>query len=187
MQKAKAVDLPDHIDYKLKILFVGINPGLRSTQLGHHYAGHSNRFWKLFNEAKYIDTPLSYHDDWRLPKWGYGLTNIVDRPTAKIQELTDQDYLNGRTRLLTKVEHYRPKIMALLSITVKNILLLTDPKNSLDRKKINTSSPIGLQDYDFGGALVFILPNPSGRNTHYSFQDMLRLFRQLRRLSQKTL
>ena len=131
MQRVKTTGLPDHIDYGLKILFVGINPSVRSAQLGHHYAGHSNRFWKLLNEAKFIDVPLTYHDDWRLPEWGYGLTNIVEQPTAGIKDLTAQDYLNGRTRLLTKVEHYRPKIMALLGITVKKILLLTEPKTSI--------------------------------------------------------
>lgn len=185
MQRVKTTGLPDHIDYGLKILFVGINPSVRSAQLGHHYAGYSNRFWKLLNEAKFVDVPLTYHDDWRLPEWGYGLTNIIDQPTAGIQDLTAQDYLKGRTRLLDKAQHYQPRIIALLGITMKNILLSRDLKTSLDRKKSQISSPIGLQHQDFGGSLVFVLPNPSGRNAHYSFHNMLRLFRQLRRLSQK--
>ena len=183
MQRVNTSGLPDHIDYGLKILFVGINPSLRSAQLGHHYAGHSNRFWKLLNETKYIDVPLTYHDDWRLPEWKYGLTNIVDRPTAGIQELTAQDYRNGRTRLLAKVEHYQPRIIALLGITVKNMLLSEDLSTSLSKTKNKTSSPIGLQHQNFGRSLVFVLPNPSGRNAYYSFQKMIRIFRQLRRLS----
>ena len=183
MQRAKTSGLSDHIDYKLRILFVGINPSLRSAQLGHHYAGRSNRFWKLFNETQFVDVPLTYHDDWRLPEWGYGLTNIVARPTVGIQELTAQDYLNGRARLLAKVEHYKPMIIALLGITAKNMLLSGDLSTSLRKKQKQTSQRIGLQHQDFSESLVFVLPNPSGRNAHYSFQNMLRFFHQLRRLS----
>lgn len=165
--------LPDHIGPNLQVLFVGINPGLRSAEVGHHYAGHSNRFWKLLYDSRCIPIPLTYQDDWRLPEWGYGLTNIVDRPTAGIHELTTEDYSKGRKALLRKVHRYQPRLITLLGITVKQALFPVAANGPQSR--------VGLQDLDFGGVTVFVLPNPSGRNAHYSYQMMLTLFRQLRR------
>src|SRR4051794_3850769 len=69
--------LPDRIDAGVRILFVGINPGLRPAELGHHFAGFSNRFWKLLYDSQLVTEPLSCHEDWRLPEWGLGLTNII--------------------------------------------------------------------------------------------------------------
>jgi double-stranded uracil-DNA glycosylase len=176
--------LPDHIRSGVQVLFVGINPGLKSAEVGHHYAGHSNRFWKLLYEAKCVPTPLSYHEDGQLPTWGYGLTNIVDRPTSGIHELTALDYSKGRKTLLKKVRRYRPKLIALLGITVSKVLFPAIPTKSPGKKNPDTRSPVGLQQDEFGGASVFVLPNPSGRNAHYPYQEMLALFRQLRRLRQ---
>ncbi len=177
--------LPDHIQLGVRILFIGINPGLRSAEVSHHYAGHSNRFWKLLYESNCVPVPLTYHDDWRLPEWGYGLTNIVERPTTGIHELTTVDYTKGRKTLLMKIRRYRPKIMAVLGITVRNALFPTTTHTPAREKTIKHQSRVGLQNEKFGGATVFVLPNPSGRNAHYSFDQMLNLFRQLRNLSKK--
>lgn len=173
--------LPDHIRPDVRILFVGINPGLRSAELGHHYAGYSNRFWKLLYESQCVPIPLTYRDDWRLPEWGYGLTNLVERPTTGIAELTTLDYTKGRQILLKKIQSYQPSMIAVLGITVGKILL----PPPLPSKKMNSQQPshVGLQTEEFGGAPVFVLPNPSGKNAHYSFQDMLVLFHQLLRYS----
>jgi len=176
--------LSDHIHPDVQILFVGINPGLRSAAVRHHYAGHSNRFWKLLFESQCIPLPLTYQDDWRLPEWGYGLTNIVARPTSGMHDLTPLDYTKGRITLLRKVRQYQPKILALLGITVRNALYSSTPKTKSGEKKIHPHPRVGLQEDMFGGAQVFVLPNPSGRNAHYSFHDMLELFLQLRGLSQ---
>jgi G:T/U-mismatch repair DNA glycosylase len=92
--------LPDHLRPELNIVFVGINPGRRSAELGHHYAGHSNRFWKLIYDANLVPEPLSYRDDGRLPEWGLGLTNLVSRSTASMASLTLQDYAAGRLVLM---------------------------------------------------------------------------------------
>ena len=176
--------LPDHIRPDVQLLFVGINPGLRSAAVGHHYAGYSNRFWKLLFESQCIPLPLTYQDDWRLPEWGYGLTNIVARPTSGIDELTSFDYTKGRITLLRKVRRYQPKMLALLGITIGNALHPSMPKAKSREKKTHPSPRVGLQENSFGGARIFVLPNPSGRNAHYSFHDMLELFLQLRGLSQ---
>jgi TDG/mug DNA glycosylase family protein len=76
--------LRDRISAGVRVLFVGINPGVRSALTGHHFAGFSNRFWKLLHESGLVPEPISYEDDDRLPEWGYGMTNIVPRPTPGI-------------------------------------------------------------------------------------------------------
>ncbi|MDT7041497.1 mismatch-specific DNA-glycosylase [Candidatus Nitronereus thalassa] len=177
--------LPDHIRPGVKVLFVGINPGLRSSQLGHHYAGHSNRFWKLLYEANCVPSPLTYHQDGQLPTWGYGLTNIVDRPTSGTHELTALDFSKGRQALLKKVMRYRPKLVALLGLTIRKALFSAIHTTKPGKNKPNSRPTVGLQTEKFGGALVFVLPNPSGRNAHYSYHEMLRLFRQLHRLNRR--
>src|ERR687895_1555914 len=98
-----ALRLRDRIAPNLRVLFVGINPGVRSAITGHHFAGHSNRFWKLLWDARLVPEPITYLDDDRLPEWGYGITNIVARATAGIDELTIEDYRAGAQRLLGKV------------------------------------------------------------------------------------
>ena len=118
MSKAREVKLPDHIQIGVRVLFVGINPGIRSAIVGHHFAGYSNRFWKLMYGARLIPFPLTYKDDWRLPEWGFGLTNIVARCTSGIQALRKQEYARGKTQLLRKVRRYQPQIIALLGVTL---------------------------------------------------------------------
>lgn len=163
--------LPDHIRPGLKILFVGINPGLRSATLGHHYAGASNRFWKLLYEANLVPERLSYRDDARLPEWGLGLTNVVHRATAGINDLTPEDYTTGRLILLRKVRRYRPRVVALLGITLYPILFPLEPKQ--------TGRTPGLQSVMLHASRIVLLPNPSGRNASYSYQAMLNAFRTL--------
>ncbi len=176
--------LPDHIRPGVQILFVGINPGLRSAEVGHHYAGHSNRFWKVLYESKCVPQPLTYQDDWRLPDWGYGLTNIINRPTAGTKELTPLDYSKGRATLRRTILRYRPKIIALLGITMKTTLFPAMGRTRSGKKHQGPESTVGLQHECFGETPVFVLPNPSGRNAHYSYHDMVTLFRQLRDLNQ---
>jgi len=163
--------LTDHIKPGVQILFVGINPGLRSAATGHHFAGYSNRFWKLLFESKLVPEPLSHQDDWRLPDWGLGLTNIIQRPSAGIDVLKPQEYLAGRKRLIATVKHYRPHAVALLGITIYRTLF---PDHQTGRISL------GLQAKTLAGRSVFVLPNPSGRNAHYSYPMMLAAFRTLR-------
>jgi TDG/mug DNA glycosylase family protein len=152
------------------VLFVGINPGVRSALTGHHFAGFSNRFWKLLFESKLVGERLTYLDDDRLPDYGYGITNIVARPTRSIEDLRPADYVTGRLRLRAKVRRRRPALVALVGVTVYRAMFPA-------RRGAVT---IGLQEEHIGGASVFVLPNPSGRNAHYSYADMLRGFRLMR-------
>src|SRR4029450_13687680 len=92
-----ALRLEDRIAPGLRVLFVGINPGGRSALTGHHFAGFSNRFWKLLFRSGLVPEALTYVDDDRLPEWGYGITNIVARPTRGIDQLRPEEYVAGRS------------------------------------------------------------------------------------------
>jgi double-stranded uracil-DNA glycosylase len=162
--------LRDRIRPGVRVLFVGINPGVRSAQTGHHFAGFSNRFWKLLFQSGLVPHPLTYADDDRLPEWGYGITNVVARPTRGIDELRPEEYVIGRRRLSAKVRRYRPRVVAFVGITVYRAMF---PQQG---GPVHT----GLQAQRIGESRVFVLPNTSGRNAHYSFARMLAAFESLR-------
>ena len=84
--------LKDRTGPGLRVLFVGINPGIRSAQMGHHFAGYSNRFWKLLYESQLVPEPIGTEDDHRLPEWGFGITNLVPRATPGIDTLAPAEY-----------------------------------------------------------------------------------------------
>ena len=163
--------LRDRIRPGVRVLFVGINPGIRSSLTGHHFAGFSNRFWKLLFESKLVPEPIAFADDDRLPEWGYGITNIVPRPTPGIDTLRPEEYVEGRARLRAKVRRHRPAVVALVGATVFRAMF---------PERRGSVSP-GLQEERLGDSAVFVLPNPSGRNANYSYAEMLAAFRALRR------
>jgi TDG/mug DNA glycosylase family protein len=156
--------LRDRIRPGVRVLFVGINPGLRSAATGHHFAGYSNRFWKLLYESRLVDEPVTFLDDDRLPGWGFGITNLVARPTAGIDSLSPDEYRDGRRALERKIVRYRPALVALVGVTLCRALFG------------GRSCGLGLQRQRLAGAEVFVLPNPSGRNAHFSHDAMKRAF-----------
>jgi TDG/mug DNA glycosylase family protein len=153
------------------VLFVGINPGIRSSLTGHHFAGFSNRFWKLLFDARLVPERIECKDDVRLPEWGYGVTNIVARPTPGIDTLRPEEYVAGRARLRRKVLRYRPTVVALVGVTVFRALF---PER-------RGAVRLGRQAEKIGDSIVFVLPNPSGRNANFTYAEMLAAFRALRR------
>src|SRR5512132_3344612 len=102
--------LRDRLRPGVCVLFVGINPGVRSALTGHHFAGFSNRFWKLLFESRLVPERITFVDDDRLPEWGYGITNIVPRATPGIDTLRPEEFVAGRDRLRRKIYRYRPSI-----------------------------------------------------------------------------
>lgn len=158
--------LRDRVERGVRVLFVGINPGIRSSLTGHHFAGFSNRFWKLLYESRLVPEPIAYTDDDRLPQWGYGITNIVARPTPGIDTLRPQEYVDGRARLRRKVLRHRPAVVAAVGVTVFRALY-PGRKGAV---------PLGLQPERIGDSAIFVLPNPSGRNANYSYAEMLDAF-----------
>src|SRR5437667_3373261 len=95
--------LKDRVGPGVRVLFVGINPGVRSAALGHHFAGYSNRFWKLLFESGLVPEAIATEDDHRLPEWGYGITNLISRATPGIDALGPQEYVMGERALRRKV------------------------------------------------------------------------------------
>jgi double-stranded uracil-DNA glycosylase len=165
--------LQDRLCPEARILFVGINPGLRSAAVGHHFAGPSNRFWKLLFESGLVSERLTYEQDWRLPEWGLGLTNIIGRSTVGVGELSPGEYRTGVAALERKIRRYRPQTVAFLGVTIYRMLFPSPKAGRL--------SDLGLTRARLAEAPVFLLPNPSGRNAHYSYDQMLRVFIRLHR------
>jgi len=166
--------LRDRLKPGVRILFVGINPGQRSEAIGHHFAGYSNRFWPLLYESKLIPERIRAEDDDRLAEWGLGITNLVPRMTPGIDTLRPQEYIDGARVLRRKVRRFKPSIVALVGVTLFR---------SLFRRRSGEHVSLGLQEEEFEGARVFVLPNPSGRNANFSYAEMLVAFRALRRVS----
>ena len=156
---------------------VGINPGLRSAATGHHFAGYSNRFWKLLRESNLVPGPVTFLDDGRLSEWGLGITNLVPRASRGIDELCPGEYQAGRRALFRKVARYRPEVLALVGVTLYRTLFV----NGESDRRLSGPLRLGLQPEVVSGARLFVLPNPSGRNAHYSYDEMLDAFVALRR------
>jgi TDG/mug DNA glycosylase family protein len=165
--------LKDHVRPPVLAVFVGINPGVRSGAIGHHFAGYSNRFWKLLYDARLVDEPIAAEDDGRLPEWGLGITNLIGRVTPGIDTLRPDEYVSGERRLRRKIRRWRPQVVALLGVTLYRVVF--------DRRAAERVA-LGLQRETFEGSRVFVLPNPSGRNANFSYSEMLTAFRSLRRL-----
>jgi double-stranded uracil-DNA glycosylase len=163
--------LKDRIEPGVRVLFVGINPGMRSEQTGHHFAGYSNRFWKLLSESGLVPQPLTYLDDDRLPEWGFGMTNLVPRATPGVNDLSPAEYIAGRAALERKIRRFKPQIVALIGVSLARALL-SGKRAALE---------VGPHTETLAGAPVFVLPNPSGRNAHFSYARMLEVFTDLKR------
>ena len=162
--------LPDRVQIPVRTLFVGINPGVRSALIGHHFAGHSNRFWRLLYESGLVPEPIAFADDGRLPSWGFGLTNLVPRPTPGIDTLSPPEYVSGLRALRRKVRRWKPDVVALVGVMAYRAIY---------KKGGGGPLRIGRQTERFEGAELFVLPNPSGRNANFSYAEMLDAFRGL--------
>ncbi|MCU9613555.1 mismatch-specific DNA-glycosylase [Caldibacillus lycopersici] len=103
--------ISDHLKHNLDIIFVGFNPSLKSGELGHHYANPNNRFWKLLFESGLTPRKYAPEEDAKLLELGYGLTNIVSRPTKAADEITKEEYQQGRILLKQKIEYYSPLVV----------------------------------------------------------------------------
>ena len=173
--------LRDRIKPGLRLLFVGINPGVRSALTGHHFAGYSNRFWKLLYESRLVPESITSADDARLLEWGYGVTNLVARPSPGIDDLRPQEYLDGWKTLSAKVRRYRPGAMALVGVTAyRAVLPLLRASEGKPAPPQAPSSGVGPAPHRLHGTRVFVLPNPSGRNANFTYAEMLEAFVSLR-------
>jgi len=167
--------LPARLCPRPRILFVGINPSLRSAEVGHHFAGPGNPFWRLLYAAKLIPDAFTYEDDARLPSCGLALTNIVPRATRAASELTPDEFKAGRVQLARLIARVNPEIVAFVGVTVYRAFF--GPRVSLGT---------GATPERIGDARVFVLPNPSGLNAAYpGFRDKLVWFKRLKRYAER--
>jgi TDG/mug DNA glycosylase family protein len=161
----------DVIAPDLRVLFCGINPGLYTAAVGHHFARPGNRFWPALYAAGFTDRLLSPFDERELLKSGYGITNVVPRATASADMLTKEEIVAGGERLRAKVLRYRPRILAVLGLGAYRTAF-NQPK-----------AVVGPQEERMGNTRLWVLPNPSGLNANYQAADLARLFRDLRESS----
>jgi TDG/mug DNA glycosylase family protein len=168
---AANITLKDVIAPGLNVLFCGINPGLYSAAIGHHFGRPGNRFWPTLHNSGFTPRLFTPYDEQELLPLGYGITNVVNRASAVADELTRDEILAGGKLLVRKVKRVRPRFLAVLGIGAYRIAL-NQPKAKL-----------GLQTETIGDTRVWVLPNPSGLNAHFQIDGLATLFRELKTAS----
>ncbi len=157
----------DLIDYNLKVLFCGINPGMWSGATGFHFAKPGNRFWKALHLAGFSDRVLHPSEEHELLENGYGITSFCKRTTARADELSNEEIVQGGKLLIKKIKKYKPQTLAVLGIGAYRIAFQ-------DKK-----AQLGLQEKQIGDTKIRLLPNPSGLNAHYQLNDLAKLFSEI--------
>ena len=161
--------VPDLIAKDLIVLFAGINPGLYTAAIGHHFGRPGNRFWPALHGGGFTPRVFSPFEESLLLDLKYGITNVVERATVRADELTADELRAGGRRLEAKVKRWRPTVVAIVGIGPYRII------------SGNKEAGVGLQKDRFGGSRAWVLPNPSGLNAHYQPAALAQLFGELRR------
>ncbi|MFB7324709.1 G/U mismatch-specific DNA glycosylase [Streptomyces sp. NPDC056190] len=168
LEAARDRPVPDVVADGLRVLFCGINPGLMTAATGQHFARPGNRFWPVLHRSGFTPRLMKPAEQGELLSYGLGITNVVARPTARAQELTPQEYWDGGRLLALKVARLRPRWLAVVGVTAYRAAFG-------DR-----TAQVGLQERTFGETRVWVLPNPSGLNAHWTAETMAEEFARLR-------
>jgi TDG/mug DNA glycosylase family protein len=166
--------LADLVGPDLRVLFCGINPGKLSGELGLHFARRGNRFWRLLCEGGFTPSVLSPEEQHVLPGLGVGITNLVGRVTAAASELSAPELREGAALLEGNVEKLRPRSVAVLGLQAYRTAFR------------RPGATIGPQPERLGGALLWLLPNPSGLQARYQVPEMTEMFASLYVATEKT-
>lgn len=161
-------DVEDVIAPGLRVLFCGINPGVRSGATGHHFAHPGNRFWPALHRSGFTPRRLAPSEQHELLDYGLGITNLVARTTARADELTAGELREGGRNLTRKLAEYRPRWLAMVGITAF--------RAAFGRPR----AAVGPQDEQVSGVDVWLLPNPSGLNAHWTPDQLAAEFAALR-------
>lgn len=189
MESAKTIEtLPDYLTQGLKLVLVGINPGLISARQGHYFARKTNRFWPAFSRSQ-----LSAHvraglgrellgpeDDSLLPAFGIGLTDLVKRPSGNAGELSRMEFEAEAPRLRARLENCAPRVAAFHGVTAYRAFA----RDALgqDARQIG----LGAQAPRVGETRLFVIPNPSPANAHYRPEDYVVWYDRLDQFLQET-
>jgi TDG/mug DNA glycosylase family protein len=165
---ARDLTIPDIVAPGLRVLFSGINPGLYSAATGHHFARPGNRFWPALHRSGFTPRQLRPDEQAQLLGLGLGITNIVARATARADELTDQELRDGGRALLAKAERLAPRWLAVVGVTAYRTAFG------------HARAAVGPQDLTAGDARLWVLPNPSGLNAHWTVGTLAEEFGRLR-------
>jgi TDG/mug DNA glycosylase family protein len=166
---ARGGSVPDQIAPGLKLLFCGINPGLYSAAVSHHFARPGNRFWKVLFQAGFTNRQIAPSEETELLTLGYGITNIVDFATAQASELSLQMLQAGAALLEKKVAEFYPKVVAVLGI------------DAFRKAFSRPDATVGPQVERLSETEVWVMPSPSGINASYQMADLVRIFAELKR------
>lgn len=168
LEAARERTLDDVIAKDLRILFVGINPGLYSAAIGHNFGRPGNRFWPVLARAGLTPRQLAPHEERELLDHGLGITNIAARATARAESLSRAELIAGAEILRAKIRRYRPRAVAVLGVTAYRVAF-AEPKAKLGPLPSTALPP----------AIGWVLPNPSGLNAHHPLPVLTQLFREL--------
>ncbi|UXX97544.1 G/U mismatch-specific DNA glycosylase [Streptomyces sp. AD2-2] len=160
--------VPDVVADGLAVLFCGINPGLMTAATGHHFARPGNRFWPVLHLSGFTPRLMKPSEQGELLSYGLGITNVVARATARADELSAEEYRAGGQLLASKLTGWKPRWLAVLGVTAY--------RAAFDDKK----AQVGPQERTFGDTRVWVLPNPSGLNAHWTAATMAEEFGRLR-------
>jgi double-stranded uracil-DNA glycosylase len=164
-----AASLPDILAPRLAVVFCGLNPGTEAAATGHHFVGRGNRFWRVIHLAGFTPTQIEPMHDASLLSFGCGLTTVVERPTAGADEIANHEFIAGGRALHVKIARYAPRNVAFLG---KAAFAAMSGKREVSW---------GRQTAAIGGATIWVLPNPSGRNRSFSLAALVAAYGQLRR------
>jgi len=164
----------DVVAPRLDVVFCGINPGLWSAAVGHHFARPGNRFWRALHRAGFTDRELSPFEEGELLARGLGVTNLVRRGTATADELDPAEIRAGTRRLRRLADRWRPRWIALLGLGAY--------RTAFDRPDAQT----GVQPERLGATRLWLLPNPSGLNASFPLDRIVAELRVLRRAARRS-
>ena len=168
LDAARDKTIPDVAAPGLRVLFAGINPGLYSAATGYHFARPGNRFWPALHASGFTPRVFRPDEQEQLLPLGLGITNVVDRATARAEELTTAEIQDGGKMLTAKVARLEPRWLAVVGVTVY--------RTAFGHPGAKTGQQEGLM----GGTRLWVLPNPSGLNAHWNDTALAVEFTRLR-------
>lgn len=160
--------LPDLIRPNLQVLFCGVNPGVDAAARGHHFVGRGNRFWKTLHLAGFTPEEIDPENDRSLLDHDFGLTTVVERATARADQVAKHEFAAAAAALQHKLEKYRPRCIAFLGKSAYSVL------------SEQSAVQWGRQEQTLSGSVAWLLPNSSGRNRGFSQDALAAAYRALR-------